>query len=73
MVREEYAASEFEEGREVAAALEIPLEPKRIKSKSHSCVRGLENQKYGDSIESILEAPAQESWKVRVRENPSIA
>lgn len=73
MVGEEYAAGEFEKGREVATAFEVPLQAQGIKAQSHGCVCWLKDQKYGDGIERILEAPAQESWKMRVGENPSIA
>ena len=73
VVGEQRAAAEFEVGRKRAAAHEIPLEAKWVKSHAVSSVGGLEDEKHGDRIHGVLESSTKKAGKMRAGDDPSVA
>lgn len=73
VIGEQRSAAEFEIGRKPAAALEVPLQRQRIEPYAVSGIGRLEDEEYRNRIDGIFEPATENSRKMRVGEDPSIA
>jgi len=71
VVGEQGSATKFEEWREAAVPLEIPLKPERAEAQAIGGVRWLKDDEYGNHVDSIFEASAKDAGKMGFGEDPS--
>ena len=73
VVGDEHSTVEFEVRREASVAFEIPLQSERAEPHTVGGIRGLENEKDGDAVDSVLKASAKKAGEMRAGKDPSIA
>ena len=73
VVGDEHSTVDFEVRRETAVAFEIPLQPERAEPHTVGGIRGLEDEKDGDGVDSVLKASAKKAGEMRAGKDPSIA
>src|SRR5579863_5490174 len=64
-VSEQRASRQFQIWRQLAVALEVPLQPDRVKAHSISRVGGLKDEEYRDGVYRIFEASTQKAGEMR--------
>src|SRR5579871_1568840 len=73
VVGKQHSAGEFQVRGDIAVTDEIPLQAERIESDAVGGIRGLKDEEYGNGVEGVLEAAAQNAREVGPSKDPSVA